>query len=417
MTSPFLHYILKPANLIIYIIIMAIKVGVGLSTITDQIQAVKEAVSQARSNLNKDKIDFVIVFSSVEFAHPLVLKTIATLLGTVPCIGCGSLAIISHQGILKYGIAVILFNLSEETYFNSACVREINKKSTLAAGEELGEKLLYGCKDIRRDLSIIFSDGLIPDGSGLISGIQERLGKSFPLVGACASDNLTFQKTYLYFNQDILWDAACGILLGGKLNFGLGIKHGWKPLGKSRYVTKSSGNIVNEIDNAPALNLYEDYFAQSSYELKKELRRISILYPLGIYLAGEEEYLLRNILSIEKDGSLIFQGNVPQDSLVRLMIGTKDSCLLATEQAIDEMQKNLIGRKINFVLVFDSVSRYILLGRQANREIEIIKEKVDHDTPIIGIYTYGEQAPLRAISYLGKTYFHNQTINIVGIAG
>jgi len=49
--------------------------------------------------------------------------------------------------------------------------------------------------------------------------------------------------------------------------------------------------------------------------------------------------------------------------------------------------------------------------------LEIIKEKLGKDTPIIGIYTYGEQAPLRAVNYQGRGYFHNQTIAILGIGG
>jgi len=396
---------------------MAIQVGIGLSTAKDLIQATKEAVNQASTNIHTDKIDLAVVFSSIEFAHTGVLKTIGSLLGSVPIIGCSSLAIISNQGVFKRGLIIMLLRLSEGVYFNVAYVKEIEKKSATAAGEELGEKLLYGFKDIRRDINVVFSDGLIQDGSGLISGLQERLGASFPLVGASASDNLSFQKTYLYFNQEVLNDAACSMLWGGKLNFGLGTKHGWKPLGKPRYITKSKGNVVDEIDNAPAVKIYEEYFNKDISGLKKDLKRISIFYPIGIYLPGEEEYLIRNILSIEGSGSLIFQGNVPQDSQIRLMIGTKESCLAATQQAVEEVKKGLLGRSLNFVLVFDSASRYMLLGRQAGQELEILKEGLGKDTPIIGIYTYGEQAPLRAISYLGRTYFHNQTITVLGIGG
>lgn len=388
---------------------MAIQVGIGLSTAKDHIQAAKEAVAQARININKDKVDLAFVFGSLEFAHSSVLKTIGTLLGAVPLLGGSSPAIISHQGIFKHALTVMLLGLPEDIYFNAASVKEINNYSTTAAGEELGEKLLYGCKGVRRDLSLLFSDGLIKDGSSLILGLQERLGKSFPLVGGSSSG--------LFFNQEILSNAACGILWGGKLNFGLGIKHGWKPLGKPRQVTKSRGNIVEEIDGLPAVKLYQEYLARDIFTLKKDLKRISILYPIGIYLPGEEEYLLRNILSIEDDGSLTLQGNVPEDSQIRLMIGTKESCLAATKQAIDEVKKGLGGRSSNFVLVFDSISRYILLGRQANKELEIVQEEFGKNTPVIGIYTYGEQAPLRAINYLGRTYFHNQTINILGMAG
>jgi hypothetical protein len=317
----------------------------------------------------------------------------------------------------------MLFSFSEDVDCSIACVKDIKTKTALSAGRELGAKLLSGFKAVRRDLSIIFSDGLMQEGSNLIYGLQERLGKSFPLVGASASDNLRLLKTHLYFNQEIFSDAACGMLWGGKLNFGLGIKHGWKPLGKPRRITKSSGNIVYEIDDASAAKIYEEYLACDLTRLKKELKYISIFYPIGIYLPGEEEYLLRNILSIKDDGSLVFQGDVPQDSLIRLMIGTRESCLAATQQAVDEAKKGLSHptmdlkkRKIkNFVLVFDSISRYILLRRDANKELQIIKEALGKDIPIIGIYTYGEQAPLRATSYQGRAYFHNQTIAILAL--
>jgi hypothetical protein len=107
------------------------------------------------------------------------------------------------------------------------------------------------------------------------------------------------------------------------------------------------------------------------------------------------------------------------------MIGTKESCLNATRQALDEAKKILfapivdIGKSEirNSVFVFDSVSRYILLRREAQEELEIIKEGFSKDTPIIGLYTYGEQAPLKAISYQGQAYFHNQTIAILNIGG
>ncbi len=396
---------------------MAIKIGMGLSTKRDSLEGTQEAVREARLNLQSQKIDLAVVFSSLDFAHVTVFRTINNLLGPVPLIGCSSLAIISEQGIFKHGLAIMLLSFSADIYFNTACVKEINVKPIADAGRELGEKLLYGFRDIRRDLGMIFSDGLISDGSSFITGLQEKLGMSFPLAGASASDNLAFKRTYLYFNEEVLSDAACGVLWGGKINFGLGIKHGWKPLGKPHRVSRATNNIVYEIDNAPAVNMYKEYLAYDLAKLRRELKYISIFYPIGIYLAGEDEYLLRNILLIQDNGSLIFQGNVPQDSRIRLMIGTKESCLAATSQALNEAKDALLGRQLGCVFIFDSVSRYMLLGRQAKKELEIIKENLAQDTPIIGLYTYGEQAPLKALNYRGRTYFHNQTITILGLGG
>ena len=396
---------------------MSIQVGIGISAEKDPLRAAQDAVRQAKINIETQKIDLAIVFSSLEFAYSAVQKTVSNLVGPVTIVGCSSLAVFTRQGIFKHAIAIMLLSFPEEVSFNTACVKDISAKSTVLAGVELGEKLLSGFRNVRRDFSVILSDGLIHEGFGLLEGLQERLGRSFPLAGASTCDNLAVKKSYIYFDGEVFSDAACGILWGGKLNFGLGIKHGWKPLGKPRIVTKSSANVVYEIDGLPAATIYKEYFASDTNQLRSELKRISVFYPIGIYLPGEEEYLLRNILSIEDSGALVFQGDVPADSQIRLMIGTKESCLAATEQAIEEVKTGFGDRACNFVFVFDSVSRYILLGREAHKELEIIKQRLGKDIPIIGIYTYGEQAPLRAINYQGRTYFHNQTIAILGIGG
>ena len=392
-------------------------IGFGFSENKDCIQATNEAIGQAIVGLGKTRGDLAIIFTTIEFAHPLVLKIANNLLGEIPILGCSSLGIITNKGIFKHGFAILLISLNQQIFFNIASVKDINKKTSLIAGRELGKELLYGCKDVHRNLSIIFSDGLISDGTSLINGLQENLGKSFPLIGASASDNFAFTKTFQYFNKEVLTDSCCGLLFGGKINFGLGIKHGWKALGKIRYVTKSEGNIIKEINGEPAVKLYEDYFAKDTLELAKELRRISIFYPIGIYIQGENEYLLRNIISIKDDGSLVTQGDIPQDSQIRLMIGTKDSCLAAATTSCEEAKRNLGPQKTKFVMVFDSASRFTLLGRQCIRELEIIKAVFGENTPLIGIYTYGEQAPLKSINYLGRAYFHNQSINVLALGG
>lgn len=392
-----------------------IAVGIGLSTDKDPTEAVREAFHHAKIGMKDKKISLAFVFSTVTLTYSGLLKTVSIFLQGIPIIGCSSAAIISNQGVFRHGVIIMLLSIPNDIHFNTADVRDIKEKTALGAGKELAEKLLYGFKNIRRDFSVIFSDGLIEEGSNFISGLQERLGSSFPLIGASASDNFIYNKTYVYSNEGVFNNAACGVLWGGKLNFGLGIKHGWKPLGKPRIITKSEANIVYEIDDFPAVNLYQEYLSASPAELKKQLRRISTLYPMGIYLPGEEEYLLRNIVSIEEDGSLLCQGNVPLGSQIRLMIGTKESCLSATEHACEEAKRGLGIHNPDFVFVFNSVSRYTLFGRYANKEIEIIKKHFGKDTPIIGFYTYGEQAPLQAIDYRGKAYFHNQTITILTI--
>jgi len=108
------------------------------------------------------------------------------------------------------------------------------------------------------------------------------------------------------------------------------------------------------------------------------------------------------------------------DSQIRLMIGTKESCLAATEEAAKQAKHALAIQTLpkqesaNIVFLFNSVSRLYLLGRQFTKELDIIKSHFP-DTPIVGLCTYGEQAPLKTTDFAGKTYFHNQTIAILAM--
>ena len=392
-------------------------VSLGFSQLKDPILAANEAIGQAMIGLKNAPITLALIFTSIEFAHPLVLKAANNLLGGVPILGCSSLGIMTNQGVFKHGFAILLLSFGQQTFFNVASVKDINKNNPLLSGKELGDKLLFGFKNVPRSLSIILSDKLITEGTHLINGIQESLGKSFPLIGASASDNFKNHKTYQYVNEELLSESCSGILFGGKFNFGFGIKHGWLALGKMRCVTSSSGNVIQEIDELPAVKLYEDYFAKNTLDLAKELRRISIYYPMGIYLPGEKEYLLRNIISIKVDGSLVTQGDIPQNSKIRLMISTEDSRLSATIDACEEAKKNLGNQKAKFLIIFASAARLSISGRQNDMELRVIKECFGKDTPLIGIYTNGEQAPLKSVSYLGGTYFHNQSINVLAIGG
>ena len=401
-------------------------IGIGLSVGKNAILAAEEATRMAKINkINKEKIDLALVFSSTTLSPAALSKTLNSLLGGVPIIGSTGAAIISEQGIFENGLVLMLLSLPKGIYFSIAYTKDIKTKSAISSGEELGEKLLYGFKNLPRNLSLIFFDRLIEESSNFIYGLQEHLGHSFPCIGVSASDTAQSLKTSLYFNQGTINDGCAAILWGGRLTFGLGIQHGWKPLGKPRTVTASSDNIVKTIDGEPAVKLYKEYLACDIPKLKKDLKHLSLFYPIGVFLEGEQEYLLRNILTIEEDGSLVCQGNIPQTSTIRLMISTKETCLAATYQAIDEAKKNLSGQVIRLTkektarvaIVFSSISRYTLLRRDAKRELEIIKENLEPNTPIIGLYTYGTLAPLKASSYRGRAYFHNQTIAILIVEG
>ena len=386
------------------------QVGVGFSVKEDYLQTTQEAVNSAYSSLGKQTADLAILFTTKEFNHPLDLKSILKTLGEIPLLGASSTEIICAKGPINKGIVLLLFSFPEKTYFNTSCVEEVNKNNALSMGRNLGEKLLYGCKGNRRNLNLIFSSCLGPEGQNIFLGLQERVGKSFPIISASLQDGI-------YFNNASLNHSVSGVLFGGKLLFGLGVKHGWRPLGKPRKVTLSSNNAIIEIDGKPAASLYKDYLDKDNAGIKKELKRISKYYPIGIDITGKKEYLLRSLSDIETNNTLIFNGNIPKGSEIQLMISSKESCLQSTREAAELAKDALKGQKIKLLLILNSSARLSLLGIKAAEEIEIIKEVCGKDTPIAGIYTNAEYAPLNNAGLLGVSYFYNNSIVILTMTG
>jgi len=399
-------------------------IGIGVSLAGNSLVAAEEALRQAWQHLNnRDKVDLAIIFHSLDLSPAGIAKVLQTYLEGIPVAGASGNAVLCSKGVLKHGLVIALISFPEGIYCSSASAA-IRDRTPSAAGKDLSEKLLYGFKNIQRNFALLLFDRLSDEGASFIAGLQETLGKSFPCIGASASSRTAPSKAVLYSNSDVLTESCTGILWGGKINFGLGIKHGWKPLGKPHTVTSAAGAVINTIDGVAAVKLYEDYLACDTARLKQELKKLSVAYPIGVRIPGEEEYLLRNIISIDDSGALLCQGVVPEGATVRLMISTQETCLEATRAAIETAQKRLANPGVNphkdnlsrFAIVFSSFSRYNLLRRHAAKELQIIKESLG-PIPLLGLYTHGELAPLTATSYRGQTYFHNQDFSVLLVEG
>ncbi|HDZ76792.1 MAG TPA: hypothetical protein ENH41_01745, partial [Candidatus Omnitrophica bacterium] len=342
---------------------MPLSFGIGLSRNKDAYIAGREAARQAAGIIKNQDISIAFVFTTVQFNPEKILEGVKTVLSKTPVVGSSGAGIITSSGIYMNAVAVLAIS-STKIKFATACVTDLDKKDLRDCGQKLARIALKGLGTSKREIFITFVDGLIKNGSQLIAGIKETLGISLPIIGGSSADDLKFKKTYQFFNKQVLTNSVVGVLVGENATIRIGIKHGWKPLGKPRIATSASGNIIKSIDNKPAISIYEDYFGKDNHEIKSgKLIYLSIRYPLGIYLEGEEEYLLRNAIDITQDGSLICQGDVPQNATLKLMMGTKETTLRAAAQAAEELKRTSGKHKPpKFAIIFDSFSRNRLLG-------------------------------------------------------
>ena len=390
---------------------MSTNIGVGLNNNDDVFKAAREATISAMTRLNQksNNVDLAIVFASIEFSNPKAIRGINSVINARNLIGSSGAGIISPFGIERRGIAIMLIS-SDEIQFISAIQKPLSQSNLFNAGQNLANECLEKAKASQRSMFIMFSDAKTANPTDILSGLKAIFGRSFPIFGSFATDNFCFKNSLVFYNNSIYADAAVGLLICSRiLHFGKDSKHGWVPLGRMHEATSSSGNIINEIDNQPAFKVYEEYFDQAKKELQDNvLSHIAILYPLGIYLEAEKEYLLRNVLSLKADGSLFCQADVPQGSQIKLMMGTKDKCIAASTQAIWSAADQVRTKKIIFALIFNSLSRLKLLGRTIEDEFQSIKQQFGN-TPFMGIFSFAEISPLKALDYMGESYIHNES--------
>jgi hypothetical protein len=263
---------------------------------------------------------------------------------------------------------------------------------------------------------MIFSDSMAGNSADILRGSQEMLGTSLSIIGGGACSKSCLQQTYQYADTEIKTDSVAGVLISGNIRLGVGKSNGWQPIGKPHKVTMAKSNTIKEIDKKTAVQIYEEYFEKSFDELEnEEMCKLGINYPIGIRQMGEnKEYLTRVPMAMEEDGSLVLNGDIQEGENISLMIGDKDLVLESAKKAALEAVNSIKGAKINFAVIFSDIGRLLLLRNNAYKEIEIVKEAIGRNIPILGCYTFGEYVPFNATESTGRSSrFTNHSISII----
>lgn len=296
--------------------------------------------------------------------------------------------------------------LLEKTEIKSATGYIDNAGNSYAAGKALGASLDHkGLNNV-----IIISDGQKVNGSELVSGLQDALPESVIITGGLAGDGTRFKSTLVGLNESPMEGRLAAIgFYGGHLNICYGSVGGWNSFGHERLITKSSGNILYELDGKPALEIYKSYLG----DYAKDLPSSALLFPLSVRPDNGSGSVVRTILSIsEKDKSLTFAGNMPEGSYARLMKANSDRLI---EGASDAAQHTLNQKNTQpeLAILISCIGRKLVLDQRIEEEVEIVRAVYGQGTAIAGFYSYGEISP--TFNFM-KCDLHNQTMTITTIS-
>jgi hypothetical protein len=326
--------------------------------------------------------------------------------GNATIVGCSGTRSISGDVLEEDGIVAVALGF-DRTPIRLAHHYLADKAASRAAGEAIGGTLAAP------DLAGIFvlADGLRVAGSELIAGLASAVGSRPIIVGGMASDSLDFSEAIVGADCPPRSGMVSAVgFYGDAIRLTHGCASGFDAFGPRRRITRSSGNVLFELDGRPPYELYQRYLGE---EIAGGISEKGVTYPLII---SPPEYPDRTLVRapMSRDSaadSMTFAGHMPEGWIARLMRGNPDRLILGSADAARQARVDHAANPgtESLALMVSCVGRQQMLGQRTEEELEAAGVELGSNTTRIGFYSYGEIAPM---AHSGVSEVHNETMTI-----
>lgn len=351
-------------------------------------------------------VQLVLVFGSTDMLHADNFAAIRAAYPDAVIAGCSTAGQIGGTSVTDDTLAVTAISFAD-TRVAIAVTRIDDMAQSRACGEALVAALPM--QDLRHVL--VFSDGLNVNGTDLVRGITGALPPHVIVTGGLSADGEAFQRTLVCANDVPSSHTIAAIgLYGPRLRIGYGSYGGWNPFGPERIITRSTGNVLYDLDGQPALELYKKYLGEHA----RELPAAALLFPLMVHAPGSEKGVVRTILGIdEASQSMTFAGDMPEGCKARLMWANLERLIDGAHEGAQIAAAPLQKDMAQFALLISCVGRKLVLKQQVEEEVESVQEVLGRQAVLAGFYSYGEISPHANGE---RCELHNQTMTITTFA-
>lgn len=354
------------------------------------------------AEIKHDKVNLVLCFGAKNLLSTSnIYQQLKSVFNHAEIAICSTAGEIFHDSVQDDSIIITAIEL-EKSEIKTASLNVNNYSNSHETAKELAQLLpVDNLKYI-----LVLSDGSLVNGSELIKGFNEHVSKKVLITGGLAGDSDKFESTLVGLNNT---PAEGNIIAIGFYGENLVVTHGsqggWDIFGPERIVTKSAGNIVYEIDNKNALELYKKYLGPDAEHLPGS----ALLFPLSVVVEGSTQQLVRTILHIDNNNnSMVFAGDIPQGSKVRFMKANFDKLTNAAFNAAHHTLQ-VFNEQPKLAILVSCIGRKLILGPRIDEEVEAVNELYNDNTLLTGFYSYGEISPFNEG---GDCQLHNQTMTI-----
>jgi small ligand-binding sensory domain FIST len=251
-------------------------------------------------------------------------------------------------------------------------------------------------------LTVLIPDSYNGQAQEMLQAIEREIGYS-PVIGAGSSESGVAGATFQLCNDKVATNAVTGLHLSGSFESFIDITQGCQPITEPLVITRAGGNIIYEIDNRPA---FEVFTSVLKGPLLEDLRRALMYVFVGVPAdrrrnsVGGGEYLVRNIIGLDSEKKII--GVADEVTEGQVMVFTLRDGQRARDdlgQMLKRQAQRLDGKKPAFGVYFNCCARGTSLYGIPGIDSAYIRQTLG-DFPLIGMFGGYELAPLGGANHL-----------------
>ncbi len=375
---------------------MSIRIGTGVSTEHDPLEAGTAAGQAAAVALGGAPADLALVFASGSHlvVPEAILEGVQASLAPGALVGCGAGGVLGEGRELEQGTGLAVWAAAldggEATPFHAALVGEE------PVYEVAGLPSLDGSSGV-----LLLSDPYSFPTDALLDTLAAD-APAVPVLGGIASARTAAGDGALFFDEAVCDGGAVGVSLQGVEMLPC-VSQGAAPVGRELTITAAEGNVIHELAGRPALETLQLIISELS---PRERGLVAGGLLIGVVIDGgkpdyeQGDFLVRGVLGAESDsGGLVVGAQVAAGQVVRLHARDARSADDDLRRALQLRVEALAGEPPAGALVFTCNGRGSAMFGVPDHDAVAIEREL-RGAPAAGFFAAGEIGPVGGRSFL-----------------
>ena len=379
-----------------------IHAGVGRSTEASTEKAVDQAFAAALAQAGIRQADIALIVFTAEYMadQERLRNAVSDASNHTVVVGTSAAGILTGEGEVEGSHGIVVLALASDQLQAKAFLFESLRGHDAEAGVKIA-KLARPSLDSNL-LTVLMPDSYNGQAQEMLQAMQREIGYS-PVIGAGSSESGVAGATFQLCNDKVSTNAVTGLHLSGSFESFIDITQGCQPITEPLVITRAEGNIIYEINNRPA---FEVFTSVLKGPLLEDLRRALMYVFVGVpadrrrNTVSGGEYLVRNIIGLDSEKKII--GVADEVTEGQAMIFTLRDGQRARDdlgQMLKRQAQRLAGKKPAFGVYFNCCARGASLYGIPGIDSAYIRQVLG-DFPLIGMFGGYELAPLGGANHL-----------------